>query len=266
MTSLSRGRLVLLSILAVELVLAAAGAWLWTSATIADESPRGDPPTLPPEVPRPLTLETGYPLVAERARGWDEQARLILVSGQLDWPLDVPPGPLRELPGGGWLTYVFVRDREGQAESLSMLVERYSGTVVQERVAPWGGPAPAGNLDLLALPTSSTDAVVAAEAAGGTEFRRACPGARHQTRISLGVAEPARDGAGGSDSAATPETAPDQGERGSPAAERDELIWILGYRDVRDEGRAPLLVSVGASTGAVTVEERLAFTVESCPA
>ena len=262
---IGRAPLVLTALLATQLVLAAVGVGLWARQTFAGDDQPAVRPTLPAEVPRPVTLESGYPLALARAQQWADDARLIMVSAQVDWPLDVPPGPPREVPGGGWLTYVFVRERDGEAESLGVLIERYSGAIVQDEEAEWGGPAPTGALDLLGYPVDSLAALVAAEGAGGTDFRRECPTARHQTRLSLGLAPVDLAGAtlvppGTPVPEASPIATP------PPADPAAGPTWLVGYRDVRDEGVAPLTVAVGAGTGAVAVERRDVPKAVGCPA
>jgi hypothetical protein len=228
-------RLALAGLAALQLVLATVGIARWGLSSLASEPLPSPRPELPVDVPRPVTLESAYPLARERANQWARDAELILVSAQIDWPLEVPPGPVTEVPGGGWLTYVFVRERPGDDEALGLLIERYSGRIVQETISRWGAPGPRVALDLLSLPVSSTDALLAAEAAGGTEFRRFCPQARHQTRISLGHAPPML---------------------GDGTEDTTGLSWFLGYRDVRDKGIAPLRVGVAVDDGRAVVEER----------
>ena len=252
-------RLVLMFLVAAQLVLATIGAARWFRSVVADPLPAARPLPIS-STPKPVTLETGFLLASERARQWDQDARLIMVGAQIDWPLDVPAGPPRELPGGGWLTYVFVREQDEAAQSLGILIERYSGAIVDESVADWGGPAPDGALDLGALPIDSMTALVSAEGAGGTEFRRACPAARHETRLSLDLGW--QHGSEGTPPQAT------------PVAEQDSLasqptvapVWLVGYRDVRDGGRSPLQIWVDAQTAAVTSESRRVPNAEGCPA
>jgi hypothetical protein len=242
--SQTRLRAALVGLAALQVLLAAAGLGWWGWHALATEPLPATLPELGAEVPRPVTLESAFPLARQRADQWDRGARLILVSAQIDWPLEVPPGPLTEPPGGGWLTYVFVRERAGDDEALGLLIERYSGRIARETVSTWGAPGPLVELDLLGLPTSSTSALLAAEAAGGTEFRRFCPDARHQTRVSLGYAPLSLTN--GTDRAVS-----------GPS-------WLLGYRDVRDNGVAPLRVGVAVEDGEVVVETRPVPETESC--
>jgi hypothetical protein len=254
-----RLRRLLYVLVGAQLVLAGLGAARWYNAVFDDPLP-DQRPVLSPATPKPVTLESAYPLAAERALQWDEDARLIMVSAQIDWPLSVPPGPLRELPGGGWLTYVFVRDIDGEGQSLGLLIERYSGVIVDEAIADWGGPAPDGSLDLGALPVGSMSALVSAESAGGTEFRRSCPAARHETRLSLDLGS--QHGDGGSFAQATPVAG-----QGTPApTEAAAPVWLVGYRDVRDGGRSPLQFRVDSQTATASSESRAVPNAEGCPA
>ena len=108
---------------------------------------------------------------------------------QVDWPWDPPPPVVTTVPGTGWLTYVFVAPwdpalgRE-EAASLTVLIDRLSGEVAVQTTLGWE-KAPEFTPSATAATVTSTAAVLVAEAAGGTEFRRACPNRRHLTRVSL---------------------------------------------------------------------------------
>lgn len=256
--SFELGRPLLTVLLVVQLALAAIGAARWYRDVVTDPLPR-DRPVLSLATPGPVTVESAYPVAAERARQWDAEARLIMVGAQIDWPLEVPPGPLRDLPGGGWLTYVFVRERDGEGQSLGVLVERYSGVIVDEAIADWGGPAPDGSLDLAGLSIGSTAALVAAEGAGGTEFRRDCPAARHQTRLSLGL------GSTNVAESAMPAATAEVAQVSAPSGPAEAPIWLVGYRDVRDGGRSPLQIGVDSHSAAVWIETRRVPAAEGCP-
>jgi hypothetical protein len=234
----------LVGLLVFQVSIALVGVAPWAWATFADEAMPVLEARLPPETPRPIWLEAARPLVTEVARDWDEDARLALISAQIDWPVDAAGAASGELPSGGWLTYVFVRETAGGAiESLSVQVERYGGAVTGRTTAEWGGEglAPTRGLDLPALAISSEAALVAAEAAGGAEFRRACPAARHLTRVTLGPA------------------------RGQGGADPPTLVWLFGYRDVRDRGQTPLFLEVDAMTGEVAVERVEMAEIAGCP-
>lgn len=262
-----RGRLIVIGLVILQLLLAAIGAWHWARHATEGADELENLPAVPAEIPRPVTLESAYPFAVKRAMSWDRDARLVLVSAQIDWPLEVPPGPLQEVAGGGWLTYVFVRERgDGEAESLGLLIERYSGRIVQERTVGWDEPAPEGGLRLSELPVGSVEAILTAEGSQGTDFRRSCPEARHQTRLSLGVSGATVDRTVLTHGdMATPVAIPTSNQSTESAAGESGLTWLLGYRDVRDEGRSPLAISVDAMTGAVAIEDRNVPATEGCP-
>jgi hypothetical protein len=147
---------------------------------------------------------------------------------QVDWPWQPPPpGVVTDIPGTGWLTYVFIAPwqppgRGPGAATLSVVVDRLSGRVAAQTTLGWEH-APAAP-SVIATPTAtvpSSTAIILAEAAGGTTFRRACPQFRHVTRISL-VDQP-----------------------GVPA------FWLVTYEDSRQPDRHGLLLRIGAVTPGV---------------
>ena len=210
-----------------QVLLAAIGIVVWR-LTGASAPP---PPPFPTAEPlallaTPATLETGLDVAWRQARAWRDGAQLLNATMQVDWPWDpVPPGPVTRVPGTGWLTYVFVAPwdpsaRRVEAASLSILVERLSGTVAAQTTLDWEQapdlPPPAATPAL-----SSTDAVLVAEAAGGTAFRRGCPIDRHLTRVSLVT---------GTDS---------------------PPHWVVTYQDARKPEHHGLLIRIDAASGEV---------------
>ena len=174
-----------------QLLLGLVGVAVWFWLRILE------PDTPSPAVARgvvdalPAAIDSAYPTALDRARTWRSDARLLSASQQIDWPLgDPPPGPVTHLPAGGWLTYVFVSNWEHpldawDAVSLAITIERSGGTLILDEPLTWPDP-PASPPPLLdTYPTTSTAAVLAAEHAGGTDFRRACPAVRHTTRVGL---------------------------------------------------------------------------------
>jgi hypothetical protein len=142
---------------------------------------------------------------------------------QIDWPWQAPPaGQTEPVAATGWADYVFAAPWTGPGRppggaTLSVLVERLTGEIVFQSTTAWeempqsrAGPAPE---------VTSLEAAAAAEAAGGAEFRRACPVQRHVSRVSL-VALP-----------------------GEPA------YWLVTYEDVRQRDRHGLIITVDATTG-----------------
>ena len=220
--SAGRGRW-LWAVVGLQLLLVLAGLFVWRRLPDVP-----DPPPLPPPDPavtRPATLESGLPLAERQASAWLPDARLMLATLQVDWPWDVPPGPPAELPGTGWLTYVFVAPwqapgRSPGAATISLRVERLSGQIVWQDVLPWEQAPPLPTATPAPAVTSS-QAVLAAEAAGGTDYRRACPQYRHLTRASLADVAP-------------------WGRH-----------WVVTYEEATQPDQNGMLVRVDAATGAV---------------
>jgi hypothetical protein len=220
----------------VVLALIALGVWIWTP----------DAPALPP-IPgttAPLdgsgaTLESALPLAQTQARAWLPDAVLLNASMQVDWPWTVPPEPPTEIPGTGWISYAFLAPwyppgRPAGGASLSVVVERLSGAIVSQETDGWE-QAPQMQPPPPAAPIDSTAATLAAEAAGGTAFRRACPQFRHLSR-----------------------TIP-------VAAGRTEWPqhWVVLYEDSRQPSQHGLLIRIDANTGKVLEQHGEA---PKCPA
>jgi hypothetical protein len=179
-----------------------------------------------PAVSRPATLESALAIAERQARVWRPDARLMLASEQVDWPWDVPPGPATIVPGTGWINFVFIAPwqapgRGPGAASLSLTLERLSSQIVNQSVQPWE-TAPAMPKDEPPPAVDSTRAMLAAEQAGGTDYRRACPDQRHLARISLVDA-----------SSAWPRH------------------WLVTYQDTSEPALNGMTVRVDAATGAV---------------
>jgi hypothetical protein len=232
----TRRTVVTLLVAQVVLALVALGVWIWTP----------DAPALPP-IPRataPLdgsgaTLESALPLAQTQARAWLPDAVLLNASMQVDWPWTVPPEPPTEIPGTGWISYAFLAPwyppgRPAGGASLSVVVERLSGAIVSQETDGWE-QAPQMQPPPPAAPIDSTAATLAAEAAGGTAFRRACPQFRHLSR-----------------------TIP-------VAAGRTEWPqhWVVLYEDSRQPSQHGLLIRIDANTGKVLEQHGEA---PKCPA
>jgi hypothetical protein len=157
---------------------------------------------------------------------------------QVDWPTDSAAAKSSEIPGGGWVIYTFAARKrgvgpEGKAATLSMLVDRMSGVVIDEREMGWTWQPGHGPL-LTTYPISSTVALFAAETTMGNGFRTACPEFRHLSRVSLVLP------AGG----ANP-------------------FWMVTYEDQRATGQPAFRVRVDAMTGEVARDE-VAVDVGGC--
>jgi hypothetical protein len=167
------------------------------------------------------------PLAQAQADAWLPGAVLLNASMQVDWPWTVPATPPTEIPGTGWLSYAFIAPwqppgRPPGAASLSVVIERLSGAVVNQESAGWEEapefrpPPPPAAID-------STAATLRAEAAGGTAFRRGCPQYRHLSRtfpVAVGRT-------------------------------RWPQHWVVLYEDSRQPDQQSLLFRIDATTGNV---------------
>lgn len=217
-----RTRLTLRLLLGVAIALVLAGLLYWR--LVPDAPP---PPPLPDQsaIGAPLTLESAAPIARTQAERWLPDARLLNESMQIDWP--DPPSAVPELPSGGWITFVFVGPwsafgRNEQAASFSLLLDRLSGTIVQQSSLGWETPPPLLATPAAATPVaerrvSSAAAALIAEAAGGSAYRAECPDVRHVSRVIRSALLP--------------------GE------------WVVIYEDARRPERHGFLVSIDASTG-----------------
>jgi hypothetical protein len=224
-----RSTIVLVALAVAIAALAVAGLVVWRLLPDAPPAPPLPPPD--PAVTRPATLESALATAERQARAWRPDAQLLRASEQVDWPWDVPAGPTTIVPGTGWIDYVFIAPwqvpgRGPGAATLSLTVERLSAQIVDQSVQPWETappfpkPEPPPAID-------STQALLAAERAGGTDYRRACPDQRHMTRISLVDA--------------------------SPAWPRH---WVVTYQDTHEPALNGMLLRVDAATGKILSSEQ----------
>jgi hypothetical protein len=224
----------------VLLALVALGVWVWTPKAPALPP---EPTTRAPLVGDGATYESALPLAQAQADAWLPGALLLNASMQVDWPWTVPPGSLDEIPATGWLTYAFVAPwyppgRPTGAASLGIVIERLSGEIVSrdtrgwEQQPAWPEPIPTTTID-------SSGATLLAEAAGGTDFRRACPNFRHLSRTF-------------------PVTA------GRADAEWPQH-WVVSYEDTRVPEKHGLLFRIDAETGEVLDRRAAAPACETPP-
>lgn len=219
-----RGAIAILLAAQVVLALVALGVWVWTPSA----------PALPP-IPAaraPLihdgaTYESALPLARAQADAWLPGALLLNASMQVDWPWTVPPGAPAEIPGTGWLTYAFIAPwhppgRPAGAASLGIVSERLSGEIVSQDTRGWE-EQPAWPEPILPAAIDSSAATLLAEAAGGTNFRRACPNYRHLSRTFPVAA----------------------GRTTWPQH------WVISYEDSRVPEKHGLLFRIDAETGEV---------------
>jgi hypothetical protein len=180
-----RTRRAFTALLVAQVLLAgiALAVWIWTP----------DAPPLPPlpTATAPLvgsgaTYESALPLAQAQADAWLPGAVLFNAMMQVDWPWEVPPAATTALPGTGWLSYSFLApwDPPGRppgAATRGVTNERLSGAIVNQDSLGWEEapgippPPPPAAID-------SVKATLQAEAAGGADFRRACPEHRHLSR------------------------------------------------------------------------------------
>lgn len=272
-------RLIVLLLLLIQVSLIAAGARLaWESrSSIGEgsglariENVAGTPNA---------SLESGLALAQEVARGSSFGARLVLVSQRVDWPVDAPVAGEPWVATGGWITYVFTLDGNAPSgESLSLEIERLSGTIVRTEELTWEEGSERPTLPLGRLPISSDEAIMAVEEAGGTAFRAECPAVRGQTIITLNLdstvatsaSEPASPIAVGTPVSQLPGT-PVSGFSGTPPAEvpRQGLMgtatWVVTYVDRGANDNVALIATVDAVTGEVlTFETDLSPDADPC--
>ena len=175
----------IVALLALQLLLAVVSlaVWVWTP----------DAPALPPvptatapRIGEGATYESALPLAQRQADVWLPDAVLLNAAMQVDWPWNVPPEPVTELPGTGWLTYSFLAPwrppgRPPGAASLGLTIDRLSGAIVNQDTDGWEqapefrDPPPPAEVD-------SAEATLLADADAGADFRRACPRFRHISR------------------------------------------------------------------------------------
>lgn len=213
--------------LVVQLVLGAIGIGAWQVARAnAPALPDGPPPEPDASFQLPATLESAYPFAQERARSWRDDATLLAVSEQIEWPGDAPIDGTMTVASGGWLTYVFIapwrqRGQSTGAASFSVRIDRSGGAIFDERVTRWKFEPDAR----IPIPGSyrmdSTMVALTAEVTGGKAFRDACPRRRHVSRMALDVAA----------SGAT--------------------VWTVGYLDDRFPDQYALTVTIDAQSGQI---------------
>jgi hypothetical protein len=187
----------------------------------------------------PLTIESGFGGALERARTWASDASLFSAGMQVDWPTDAAVAANSEIPGTGWILYTFASAKrsvgpEGEAATLSMLVDRKSGVVIDERVMGWTW-RPSRKVELTTYPISSTVALFAAEATQGNRYRVACPQFRHLSRVSIVASV---NGA--------------------------NAYWLVTYEDQRSAGEPGQSVRVDAISGQIERQDRDAADNGTC--
>lgn len=179
----------------------------------------------------PLTIEGGFAGAQERARQWAPDAVLFAAGMQVDWPTDPTAAKTSEIPGTGWVLYTFASEKrafgpKGRAATLSMLVDRRSGLVIDEREMGWTWP-PRREVAITTYPISSVVALFAADATDGNGYRVACPQFHHLSRVSI-----------------------------VPSFGGEDPSWLVTYEDQRAAGTADVHVKVDAISGRVERQDR----------
>jgi hypothetical protein len=183
-----------------------------------------------------LTLMTGRERADQVAKAWDANARLVYASMQIDWPNGQPPETVTSISPFGWLRFVYLADIDGgrtDRATLSILIERVSGKLINQTVNQWTESFAEGDL-FAQVTTSDTTAVLGTELGGGTDFRAACPKVRNRSIVSLVL---------------------DQSS-GQP-------VWVIGYPGKNGDISTGMGFHVNAATGAVTVTRQ---PPSECPA
>lgn len=174
----------------------------------------------------PLTIEDGAAVALGRAQQWSGDATLFAVSMQIDWPTEMPQAGSADIPTGGWVIYTFGSSKPGdlpgsQGSTLSLMVDRQSGIVLDEREIGWS-ETPARHLDFSGLPISSTVALFAGELTAGTSYRTTCPKYRNLSRLAL-----------------------------VPGSQTAHPTWVVTYEDDRLGGQPAITIQIDAQTGDV---------------
>lgn len=189
------------------------------------------------------TLESGLPSAREHALTWDAEAELVLVTEQVDWPLELPVASAPGMPPGGWLTYIFAN---GSGQALSIELDRFTGNVTRTVETVW--PEQSDVLLLYHLAVGSDQAVIAAEEIAGREFRSECPAFRHRTVVTL---TEARSPASPVSLPATPFASGTPISSEATPVPRSRLDWLITYADNGATDSVALIVAVDTISGEV---------------
>ncbi len=183
-----------------------------------------------------LTLMTGKERADQVAEAWDQSARLVYASMQVDWSSDPPPPTTTTISSFGWLRFVYVTNISGgrtDQATLSLLFERMSGQLINQTVNQWSEPFPESEL-FAGVNTTDSTAVLGTELGGGTAFRAECPKIRNRSLVSLVVDQIS----------------------GQP-------VWIISYPGKNGDLVNGMGFNVNAASGAVTIIRQ---PPASCPA
>jgi len=175
----------------------------------------------------PIDVEGGFPIAVAYALQWSDDSRLIAVTMRLDWGDSDSTLDPSQLPGRGWVIYVFEHD----GQTLSVYLDRGTGILIGQNVSPFGGDT-WPTLDLTTYPRSSSIAAITANITVGSAYREACEENRNVAVVT------ARSICG---------TDPES-RIGTP-------VWAVTFGDQRFPGTFDSLVRMDANSGEVVTSE-----------
>jgi hypothetical protein len=186
-------------------------------------------PIVSPEVPRPVPLLDAYGVAAEWAKVWNEDAWLILVSAQYEFPDgESAATPAASDATGGYYMFTFAGPKEGDAwPRLTLAVGRQSGSMYHEEEMRSTVEPPAPVADLLnGLPITAEQAFSVADRVVGVGYREGCAPSRRQVQVVL-----------------------DTTNHKSPK-------WVVVYYDMGDRSVNDIVVRIDALSGETRTEVR----------
>lgn len=182
-------------------------------------------PSVADDVPRPVSLLDAYDIVAEWSETWHPDSWPILVSAQLEFPLD--DQDTSPVPSGGAYIFSFAAPENDEWARLSLAVGRQSGTIYHEE--EFSSPVePPESIDerIRNLPMSADEAFRVADEVVGQAYREGCAASRRQVQVILDTTD------------------------------QETTSWVVVYFDMREQGVNDIVVRIDANTGATTAEER----------
>lgn len=192
-------------------------------------APVEERPVVSQDIPRPVPLLDAYHLAASWAGEWREDADLILVSMQVEYPGDEPIAtPSAAEASGGYYLFTFAGPKEdGKWPRLTLAVGRQSGVIYHEGVMTSSVEPPAPIDDLLSrLPISAEQAFAVADRVVGVAYREGCEETRRQVQVVLDTTD------------------------------REEPDWVVVYYDSRERGVNDIVVRIDAESGETRTENR----------
>ncbi len=192
-------------------------------------APVEERPVVTQDVPRPVPLLDAYRLAASWAEEWRDDAGLILVSMQVEYPGEAPiatPSAAEARMGYYLFTFAGPED-DGAWPRLTLAVGRQSGVIYHEGVMTSTVEPPVPIDDLLAgLPISAEQAFAVADRVVGVAYREGCADTRRQIQVVLDTTD------------------------------RDAPAWVIVYYDIREQTVNDIVVRIDAETGETRTENR----------